>query len=167
MNKLVYTDLKSRIETLPAIKTVGLYNNQFSNENIEKPFQYPAVFIEFSDIVFESENQGIKKIKLETTIHVGIRQLVEDLELFDIVESVSAIVDGFNTDYGTPFVKIREIQDVDHDNVLVWALIFNNTVIDENSSRFNDLVITTPTMIEINKTIDIDNNIIRTGDGVI
>lgn len=166
MNKLIFTDLKSRIETLSQIKTVGLFNNQFANENQEKPFQYPAVFIEFSDISFESENQGIKKIKLETTLHVGIRQLVEDLELFDIVQAVSGVVEGFTPDYATPYVKVREVHDVDHDNVLVWDIVFVSTVIDENSSRFNDLVITTPTMIEINKSLDIDNDIIRTGDGV-
>jgi len=166
MNKLIYTDLKSRIETLSQIKTVGLFNNQFANENQEKPFIYPAVFIEFSDIVFESENQGIKKIKLETTLHVGMRQLVEDLELFDIVQAVSAIVDGYTTDYSTPFIKVREVHDVDHDNVLVWNIIFTTTVTDENSSRFNNLITTTPTMIEVNSSIDIDNNTIRTGDGV-
>ncbi len=166
MNKLIYTDLKSRIETLSQIKTVGLFNNQFANENQEKPFAYPAVFIEFSDILFETENQGIKKIKLETTLHVGQRQLVEDLELFDIIQAVSAVVDGYTPDYSTPYVKVREVHDVDHDNVLVWDIVFVSTVTDENSSRFNDLTITTPTMIQINSSIDIDNIIIRTGDGV-
>ena len=56
--------------------------------------------------------------------------------------------------------------DVDHDNVLVWNIVFVSTVTDENSSRFNDLTVTTPTMIQINSSIDIDNIIIRTGDGV-
>jgi hypothetical protein len=166
MNKLIYTDLKSRIETLTQIKTVGLFNNQFANENQEKPFVYPAVFIEFSDITFETENQGIKKIKLETTLHVGMRQLVEDLELFDIVQAVSAVVDGYTPDYSTPYIKVREVHDVDHDNVLVWNIVFVSTVTDENSSRFNDLTITTPTTIQINRSVDIDNIIIRTGDGV-
>lgn len=165
MNKNIYTQLKARIETSPLINHVGLFNNQFANENVEKPFKYPAVFIEFSDINFRSENQGIKKIDLETTLHVGIRQLVEDLELFDIVDAVSALVDRFEIDNSTPFLKVQEVHDTDHDNVIVWRIVFFCTVTDENSSRFNDLVTATPTMIEINKTIDIDNYIIRTGDG--
>jgi hypothetical protein len=166
MNKDIYTQLKARIETAPLIKHVGLFNNQFANENIERPFNYPAVFIEFSDINFRSENQGIKKIDLQTTLHVGIRQLVEDLDLFDIVDQVSATVDRFEIPNSTPFLKVQEVHDTDHDNVLVWRIVFFCTVTDENSSRFNDLAITTPTMIEINKSIDIDNNIIRTGDGI-
>lgn len=165
MNKEIFTGLKARIETAQSIKHVGLYNSQFTNEAIEKPFKYPAVFIEFSDISFRSENQGIKKIDLTTTLHVGIRQLVEDVVLFDIVDEVSKVVDRWEMDNTTPFLKIQEFHDTDHDNVLVWRISFVCTVTDENSSRFNDLTTTTPTLLEINRSLDIDNLIIRSGDG--
>jgi len=166
MNKQLFIDLRDRLRTSNEIKHVALFNSQYTHEKEEKVFQFPATFVEFSRMDYRSESYGVEKVDIEITIHVCFRQLVEDLSFMDIIQNVSYLLHKWGGTYFSPLQRVSEEQDSDHDNVFVWKLVFKTTATDENSVNTKALtLINTPRTLEVLKDLDIDNNIIRTGDG--
>ena len=169
MKKSLYTDVKTRIETnCPNdILHVDLWNNQLSNEAKEKAFNYPAAFIEFSSLIYRSENSGVQKLDYEMTIHCVFSQLVDSIDLLDVVQKVVAELHGWAPTDSTTLNRLEEIPDTDHDRVIDWQIVFKGTITDDSTHIQNKATLkTTPTTLEITKQLDIDNPVIRTGDGV-
>ena len=167
MIKQLFTDIKARVQTNASIKHVALFNSQYTHEKEEKVFKFPAVFIEFSQMDFRGEGLGTEKMDAQITFHVCFRQLTEDLSFMDTIQSVSKSLHKWSEDYFTPLQRITEEMDTDHDNVFVWKLIFKTSVTDENSINTSDLVlINDERTIEVVKILDIDNDVIRSGDGL-
>ena len=54
----LYQLVESTLEAdATSIKTIGLWNNQFDNEESEKAKDYPAVYVEFTDITWATSQQ--------------------------------------------------------------------------------------------------------------
>lgn len=167
MIKQFYTDIVNRLNTQlnGSVNHIEIWNQQIENENIEKPFKYPALFIEFNSINYRSEAYGIQKADIEFTVHCCFSQLVRDLDLLDIVESVGVALHNFNGDYFADITRSDVEQDTNHDRVQDWTITFNTTATDCGTAKVHQLTQTTPTSVEVSRDLDIDNQVIRSGDG--
>lgn len=166
MNKQIFIDIRDRVKTNPLVKHVALFNNQYRHNKDEKVYLFPAVFIEFSRIDHRPESYGVVKIDFEITLHICFNQYVEDLTLFDTIQSVIASVHKWGTNDFTPLQILSEEHDTDHDNTSVWKVVFKFTATDDNSVNTKNLVLAgTPRTLELTTDLDVDNSVVRTGDG--
>lgn len=168
MIKQFYTDIETQLKTAlgESLKSVALFNNQFNNEATEKAFDYPAIFIEFSTMQYRTEGFGIQKNDIEFTLHIGNKKFRNDIEFLDFTQSVYLALQGFQGEYFTAISRIFEEQDSDHDSVLVWQMTFACTITDCLANKWDKLTKKeAPTDLEIERSLDIDNQIVRTGDG--
>lgn len=149
------------------IKHVLFYNNQFDRDNEEEAFLYPNCFIEFNQMLWTSTTQGQQRGDIDVKVYLGFeRYETESLTIFDTIQNVFVALQGFATGVlFSPLNRIEEEQDVNHDNVIVWTITFKTSLIECESDTRTGLTETTIATLEILKEIDIDNEVIRTGDG--
>lgn len=173
----IFKDIKAAIESkVTEIQDVRLYNAQFDNEDREKAFNYPVVFIEFADIPWEQSNQkveGILGINKEQkgglaiiTLHIGFTHLENETISFElmapILEKVYFAVQGLQSDLYTALLRITERQDVDHDRVIDWQMDFTTMMLQVGEET--GTVIPGGTLdVDVDVDLKIDNDIIRTG----
>lgn len=171
MKKQFFENIKSKLETElnGDIKHIALWNSQIDNEQTEKPFRFPALFLEFTNMDFRSETSGVQKCDLEFVIHCCFSQLVDDIDLLDTVQNVALALHLHSGDYFSAITRIEEQMDSDHDRVIDWQITFVCTLTDELTFRENQLtkINTSGTDIglELTRELDIDNTVIRSGDG--
>lgn len=118
--KALFNYLLARINSqVPAIKTVRYWNNQPKRSNgqnketrIEKPFIYPACFIEF---IFETADNRCLKI-VDYVLIVRFRFAREDykyerLDQFDFADSFAAAMQGLaaTSGSGLTFTTFQEV----------------------------------------------------------
>jgi len=166
--KDLYLAVKGRIlDQVKSIKHVLLYNNQFDRETVEEAFTYPNCFIEFVQMIHSGVTLNQQKSDIQIRVHIGFESLEkEDLTMFDLIQEVYVALQGLDGDLFSALQRIEERQDIDHDNVIVWQLDFECNLTDCSSdprANLDEVVIGT---LEIGADLDIDNDIIRSGDGV-
>jgi hypothetical protein len=89
--------------TYEYVKTVALWRNQIEKENVEIPFLYPAVFIEFlSSNYMESSSKAY---------------LTEDLDLLNLTQEVYSKMQLKQYGFFGVMKRRNEEQDFDHNNV--------------------------------------------------
>lgn len=115
----LYEGIKAHLEEITAIKTVALWRNQIERENVEIPFLYPAVFIEFltSDYM-ESSSKAYQTLNLTVRLHICFESYeTEDLTILDLTQQVYEKMQL--KQYGTfgAMKRRNEEQNFDHDNV--------------------------------------------------
>ena len=172
------------INSVKIVNTVELWNSQLENENKEKPFNYPAVFIEFAEIIWTSTNQQPsalgsqgnvtkeqKGVGTVVIIHIAHSQLEDETVGFPIIDAVNdkvyfAIQGLFVNDKYSSLLRVAERQDTDHDRVIDWQMDFLTTLFQcgQADDTLVEIVGGTVTLA-ITKDLDIDNDVIRTGDG--
>lgn len=173
--KIVYQEVKSKLVTdVPELKTLRLWNNQVSNENIENAFNYPAVFIEFADLEYSNENAGLQTITGLLRVHIVQEEYRTENELnLDFIDKIAAALNGYQTDtIVKPLIRVSEVQDTNHNNLIIWEQDYDFKANDCTSSKYNGAieiaggVVAAQVERDTEVTLEIDNDIIRTGDGV-
>lgn len=146
---------------------VDLWNKQTDHEKDEIPFNTPAAFIHFEGINYRAEGgRGVQKADISLQIFVVFNVLSEDdITIMDTVDQLAMCLNGFQGERFTGMVRTEMEQDVDHDGVIIWAVSFIFTFSDSTTDLNNRLVSVTPTTLVVNADLDIDNDVIRTGDG--
>ena len=152
----VYLTIKQKIEDdfRDDVKTFRLFNNQFDNENVENAFLYPAVFAQYENIDYVSTTNGSQQGDLLLTLHVGFHSLkTEDLEIFALLDKLFLMM----TDLNCGFTRVRETQDIDHDNIQVWQQSYKLVMKDDTATIHNRRrTTTTVTDIDVIKELQID-----------
>lgn len=166
--KDLYLAIKDRlIDKVKAVQHIRLYNNQFDRETVEEAWAYPCVFVEFTQMLHEAVAYNQQQGDFIVRVYVGFESLkTEDLEIFDLVQDIYVALQGFSGQLFSSLQRVEETQDTDHDNVIVWQIDFSTMVADCTSDPRADLQETTIATLEVNKQLDVDNPIIRSGDGV-
>lgn len=177
--KALYTALRTQIEAnCPSIKYTRLFNDQFTQSNnddsdkdIQEAFPYPCVFIEFpSDNPQSSSGFGAKRLDVLIRIYIGFESYkLEDTAVFDIAAEVQEALEGYSTDAITTLQYEAQRMDSNHDNVYIYQFEFSTQFSDETAYSKRDAVTIAENTLSqtVNIDLDIDNNIIRTGDGTI
>ena len=166
--KSFYNEIKTKLETeVPELENVRLYNSQFDNENVETAFNYPVAFIEFSAIDYVDSSQQLQDINIEMTVHVGFKSYEdESVDFWDVLQNIFVSLNQYSTTTIDPLVRIREVHDLDHNNVIVWQQVWKTKIIDCDDYIKKDQQSAGAVEIVVNGDLDIDNLILRTGDGI-
>ena len=85
--------------------------------------------------------------------------------MFQFIKEVHQAVNGFEGACWTGLQRGPERQDTNHDNVIVWQVDYMTNLNDASADPARKLIEATITDIVVNKDLDIDNDIIRSGDG--
>lgn len=163
---IIYNEIKTKLETdLTGLKHFDLWNNQIDNLDDETAFNFPALFLEWSELTFTDLSSGIQEIEGIITIYIVQKKLklkgTKLDEMLDFVDSVANVLNGFNTDAITnPLKRIAERQDIEHDMLIVWEQDYALKGCDATSSKYNDGV-DIPA-----DTLSLDMPTIEEGDGL-
>lgn len=180
----IFNDIVTALDSIAELETVELWNSQFANEDREKPFNYNAVFVEFSEIAWTTTNQTpsrsgsegdvSKQQKGDETLimlHIAFSQLDNETISFPIIspiiDKVYLAVQGLNGEFYGPLLRVAERQDTDHDRVIDWQMDFNTMIFE--CGELDDALTEIPggtLELELDKDLDIDNPVIRSGDGI-
>ena len=104
-------------------------------------------------------------------LHLGFSHLEDETVSFPlispIIDKVYFAVQLLKGDFYSPLLRVSETQDTDHDRVIDWQMGFG-TKLDQCGELDTSLTkITGGTLdVEVDADLDIDNDIIRTGDGI-
>jgi hypothetical protein len=178
MNAELYDGIRARIlAQVPEITHVRLYNNQFdrsnndeTERNDEQAFPYPCAFIEFDEIEFTTATGLLQSFSGIMRIYLGFESYkFEDTYILDLKQKLYKALQGYQVTttkvYGRT-MRRSERQDVDHNNVYVYIQEYAISGKDSSYSTEDSKVVKDPpTALELTATLDIDNEIIRTGDG--
>ena len=171
MSKLMFFDsVYAKLdECCPEIKTVQLYNSQPDNTDKEEAKFYPAVYLEMSDIDWVTKGLGIQQGEITMTVYVVTENYkTDDRQFLNVVDKVFACLNGLQSCSFTALERISERQDVNHDQLSIWEIDFRSTIYDSQDNSMTELTATTidpKTGLVINVDLDIDDDVIRTGDG--
>jgi len=122
---------------------VGLWNSQILNEPIENSFNFPAAFVHFSTINWQTLNNaggyhtGIQEQQRANesiiTIHICHKHLEDAEDSFPIIHEINQKVyfalQGQQTETYGPFLRREERQDTNHDAVIDWQMDFGAPLI--------------------------------------
>lgn len=167
MSKLILYDAMDAqiVAEVPAVKLVQLWNNQIDNEDDEEARIYPAVYIEFATIDWRELTKGCAEGDVSITVRTVIERLqTDDRTFLSVVDAVYKALQLFQGVEFTPLNRVAERQDVDHDNCIVWETDFETKLVDTTADTDADKPTVTATL-ELTTELDIDNEVIRTGDG--
>lgn len=175
--KALYQSLRARVETLPEIKWVRLFNDQFNKsnnddtaQNTEDAFPYPCVFIEFpEDNAPSSSGFGAKRLDVLVRIYIGFESYkLDDLAVFDVALAVQQCLEGYKENGFTDLTYEAQRMDYDHNNVYIYQFDFRTQWSDESLyTKRNDIAAPSNLTLDVTMDLDIDNIIIRTGDGTV
>ena len=128
----VFNSLKSTLEAISGVKHVALWNNQVSNENIEIPFLYPAIFIQFTNDNFQELSKGNQLYDSVVTLHICFESYAtDDTAILTLKETVySAVHKKTQTNTNSPMYRIAERENYDHNNIQVYEQDYRTTIKD-------------------------------------
>jgi len=176
----LFNDIKTAIEATSADRVL-LFNNQFENETRELVHPYKTVLIEFRSVpwtttkqrtpkglengdVMKSQKSGETIIALHIGYNTGKEATNSFEELDTYLQEIYFAVQDLQGEYYQPLKRIMEIHDTNHDRLIVWQMEFS-TMLEEVGTTDTSLEEKTATL-ELDTDLDIDNDVIRTGDGV-
>lgn len=92
----LYTALKTKLEAIPALKSIDWYNAQYQNTEKEFAEPYPAVYIEFIDPVnFNTGGEKWQHATLRFRAHVVVHDLTTSpLGTLQIAQLVTQMLHG-------------------------------------------------------------------------
>ena len=170
--KTFYLQVKDLVETgVKEIQHFSLWNNQVDNEANEKqefPINYPACFFEFKQLDWSDFN-GVCQ---QSDSQFSIRVVVEDYkhnpyDYLDLVDKVFSSLQGKETCVSKAIKRISEFQDTDHGNLIIWEITFHAVIYDSSAqdAKNTTTLQLDPSYLNLSTTLDIDNDVIRSGDG--
>lgn len=156
----------TRLNQVPSLKEVRIYNNQFSKLEKEEAFLYPAALVEVATIDYITLPQRNQAATLTIRIHIVGESITQgsndDFTIYEVKEEVNQYLYGFTGDLFSPLERTHEETDSNHDAIYIYKM--------EYSTRFREEIAKiNPKTVEIKEItvaydLDIDNTVIRTGD---
>lgn len=146
-----YLAIKTALGDAPSVKHVGLFNNQFVKIEQEKPFGFPAVFVQFLELDYFTRGDSSQDAETIARLHIGYDSLeTDDLKIFDLIDEIHGVLNGVTVNsLFTPLERVREEQDVDHDVISVWLADYSFKLRDNSANREQNLVKTTLTGVDV------------------
>lgn len=175
----IYRAIRTALEASTIIEHIGWWNDQINNEELETAYNHPAVFIEFPDNTWEQQlkstfgNTGEQANGvIQVNVHVEftlLNDISDEIDYMEsIVEDVYYRLVGLS---GANFSSLKRVSDggtATASRVYEWILRFTTTGVEEGKDLGNTDATDGDTVeitLALNTDLDIDNPIIRTGDG--
>lgn len=120
------------------VKTAGHYNNQFDRINEEIQYIFPATFIAFTDIPWNTSVGAVQnnstqeqKAQCNIEIHIGLKNLKDEADSFPediaIIDSINDQLNGLQDEVNhlfTPLKRIGETDDTNTSNIRHWVITY-------------------------------------------
>lgn len=175
--KSLYIAVRDLLLTLSWVGEVKLWNNQLDAMEAQEEMQinFPAVYVSFQEIFYENLSGKNQRGNLRMIIKMAFEFYNEDINdestnllFFDRKQEVFQLLQ--NQDGGgtfEPLNRIEEVTDEDHPSYFVFDQIYQTRFKDNcaDVERDYDQETTTDLEVIIEGNLDIDNDIIRTGNG--
>lgn len=139
----IFAAIKARITgQMPAVKTVRLYNSQPLNEDKEKAYPSPAVFVKFDSIVWAPLANGLQQGETVLKFYVQYNSLkTEDEAIIDLVEELHAYIQNFEVpELLQPLARLSERQDDNHGAVQIWEVDYAAIITDNSGNKKRHLI---------------------------
>ena len=153
---VLYNDIKNKIATITEIKDFNWFRNQlryFDDQESDRIYSFPAVFIEFSTDYNQASNLGSKNIKQAQailTVHIIAEEYDFEFEKMNAISNkVHLALQGTYDEIGqqaTDPVAVYgplDLQNFDPDTDFVsyidWQLTYSVTIEDQIASTDQDL----------------------------
>jgi len=175
--KALYIAVRDLILTLSWVGEVKLWNNQLDAMEAQEEMQinFPAVYVSFQE-AFYSNSSGkrqLGEVRLVIKIvnefyNVDDNDESMNLIFFDRKQEVFALLQQYQVaGVFEPLNRIEEINDEDHSSYLVFDQIYSTRFVDCDADVEGEYDQETTADLDavIEGNLDIDNNIIRTGNG--
>jgi hypothetical protein len=158
--KQVLIDLMARIETIGDFLHVAVWNNQLDDD--EQAYSLPACFIEIENNADSIQlGGGFQLYEVVVNFHIihenynnVYDNTSQDLIIYDLKQKVYESIQGFEPTGCVAFVKINEVQDDNHTNLVHYQMAFQTNIVDSTKEKYNKLLTTTPTTLIINGTFN-------------
>jgi hypothetical protein len=137
----LHNKLTETLLNLPEILTVDLYNEQVKNlkNGQEIPFDFPAVFLEYSDISYKQIGAGNQQGDLTLTLHIFIYNLGNPVtEMFWIRNIVHEAVQGLRGESFSSLIRSAERFPDSWDNILELEVNYQCTFQDNSVYLLRD-----------------------------
>lgn len=141
-------------QALSTARMVDLWNDEIDMYREELPILFPAIFIEFLPVEWQTIGTG-KTQHGNGTIKIHIAQniisdsgaidgndlpAVQDaLIRFDLIQDVHDILQGFKVAYFAPLERIGTTIDHNHDGIILDVIEYSTIFFDVSTSTVNDL----------------------------
>lgn len=151
----LYSSLRTDLLTITGVKHVSLWNNQIERENVEKPFLYPAIFIQFLPSEYRdlANKATVQQYDMIVRLHI-CSESYEDVNT-DVLDLADAVWQKVHKkqygDFGE-LLRRNEEQNFDHPNVQVYVQDYKTLGRDIKTST---LVEATVSPVLIKSIIDI------------
>lgn len=131
--KILYTELRTQLESITGLKYVRLWNNQFEHENDNEAFQYPCALIEFEPTECKDLLMGVQMYDFVVCIHLGFESYkTEDIDVLDLKQQVFIKLNRFecSNKMFSYLSRMSDTQNFDHDNIQDYQIRFKVTAKD-------------------------------------
>jgi hypothetical protein len=153
----VINEIVARLRTIPELKLVTIWNNQFNfmdNGEIYS-FPFPCAFVEVNVNGFEQLANNYQSTDLAIKIHIGQdfyngSNIDENLTIFVLRDLVVKKLSRFKPTTAGDLTKTNEQQDFEHSNVYHYEIEFKTHYIDDTNANI-EILKAPPTALQINK----------------
>ena len=150
MRKQFYLDLTERLKQIilvtdgnvetPLIKHFDLWNKQLQFLEKERPFRFPAVFVEFGPLEYRQLGLQAQEADLTVRLHIASKTLTGSadsavyqhtfLSHLDLNDDIHYCLSGWNTPYSGPMVRIQSIPNHDHEHIIEEIEVYKMKITD-------------------------------------
>ena len=131
---------------LETIKTLDLFNNQYRKEPEECAYGLPAVFIEFSNAIYNAQGRRTDKVQDRIRFHIEQKNFASSqysssskaraIRILRYIRVIHQIIAGANLpEVGTMTRVAREL-DTDHGNAPVHILEYQVEYLNNDTDRY-------------------------------
>lgn len=155
------TALINKLQAIIGIGTVGIWNNQFDNEQNERPINYPCVFVSINNIEWEARKINVPSLNIYNQAKADVNiDLHIGFELYDNETVSLSEVDSF---IELVKIAIEATNSNEFNNEYFNSLQLNREQESENYNTVKDYTLTYTTLLMqpayINDNVDINNPI--------
>ena len=169
MKKQLYLDIVTRLKTIlnddetpaPVFKHFDLWNRQVEFMEQETPFEFPAVFIEFMPHNWETMGKRRLQSDIRIRLHIVTRWFAqtadyspdsaEALEYLDLVNKVTACLQGADMTDSNAFVRVSSIPNHNHVGLLDSVEEYMTRITDDSAVKKLEEVTVAPVVYADNQ----------------
>lgn len=128
MRKKIYQAIAERLRgKVPDVKYISLWNRNTEQLSKQMAFRMPAVFVEFEPVTWSQYTQGVRSADVRVRLHIvtetlatpeyGGRYQDKALAHLELIENISAAIQGLAGDGFNGFMLVESVTDHNHTQV--------------------------------------------------
>jgi hypothetical protein len=160
--------LVNRLNLIPEIKEVRIFNNQLEHLEEEYQFIFPAALIEPFDISYLTLSTELQEVTCGVRIHIIADSPLQgqEMTIYELGEAVNQWLYQYTGNGNlSPLVRTTAELDFNHSNVYVYKIEYTTRFVDKTIPLEQSEITLTDFITNIQ--LDIDSPVIRSGDNIL